>query len=140
MRGELSFFILATEDRDKILRMISKVLGISDEKIKRFSKSQVLTGHYGYPIEHFKIKLDEKEVKEVLRTIIKGLSEVDRSFFLDEIDEYFDSRGRLYIRLDKQRLCLGRINLLDKDPIRLVIYGVRQTKMLEFLQQVIRDE
>jgi len=140
LRGELSFFILATEDRDKILEMISKVLGISSEKIKRFSKSQILTGHYGYPIEHFKIQLSNSDVKEVLRIIMRKMSGVDRSFFLEEIDEYFDNRGRLYIRLDKQRLCLGRINLSDRDPIRLVVYGTHRTKILEFLQQVSRNE
>jgi RNA binding exosome subunit len=42
----------------------------------------------------------------------------------DELDLYLknnvDLKGSMYLRLDKQKLCLGRLELSDNDAVRMV--------------------
>jgi len=126
LKGEISLLILATESRGKILKAISKTLNIPLDTIEEKSTRQMLTGYFGYPIEHFKFPLRGGRCEEVIRTIINELPATDRNFLLENIDDFTDKRGNLYIRLDKQEACLGRLKLSDNDPVRIMIKGGRR--------------
>ena len=65
------------------------------------------------------------------------MSDADKCLLLDEIEDYVDSKGNLYIRLDKQRLCLGRVNLSEKDPVRIVIKNKRE-KIIKLIKQAVK--
>ena len=42
----------------------------------------------------------------------------------EELDRYLknnvDRKGSVYIRLDKQKLCLGKLELSDNDAVRII--------------------
>jgi RNA binding exosome subunit len=42
-----------------------------------------------------------------------------RNQLKDELGEHLDEHSALYLRLDKQRLLSGRLELTDADPVRI---------------------
>lgn len=139
MKSELSLFVLATEDKEKILNCIAKTLNVSKEKLEKIIRTQKLKGHFGYLIEYLKVKFNEEETANLLKTIFKKLSEADKYYFLEEIDEYIDVKGNLYLRLDKQRICLGKVSLSDKDPVKIDVKGKRE-KIISLIKKVIEED
>jgi RNA binding exosome subunit len=50
---------------------------------------------------------------------VQELSSLDQQRLLDESEERLDDGGNLYFRLDKQRAYLGKVNLLETDPVKM---------------------
>lgn len=95
-----------------------------------------LSGHYGNPIIYITIKLSSSDVKNILSVMKEKLPEEDRNYLLNTIDEYFH-KSTVYIRLDKQRLCQGKLSLVEEDPIKIVIRNVNPSFIEKWLT---RDE
>lgn len=81
-------------------------------------KKQRLVGHFGNPIFFVTIKLRGKRAEEVFEKFVNSLPERDRKRILS--GAFRDKQGRVYLRLDKQQLMLGKFVLSDRDPVRLV--------------------
>jgi RNA binding exosome subunit len=119
--AEINIVVHATENEKKILDSLYGILSIPAEKFI----SSVSDGHWGNKISILNATIDGQVAKELILKIISLLNSVDR---------YVDEKGNLYIRLDKQRICKGRISLSDSDSIRIRFRPIRRYKPSSNLQ------
>ena len=112
----------ATEDESKVLKALLNVLP-PDLRSLVETRVERLTGYYGNPITRIVIRLRRDHALEALRYIVSNLSEVDRRYLLDSLEQRYDRRSnRLFIRLDKQEAYLGRLALSEgSDTVRISI-------------------
>ena len=107
--ADVSIIIHATEDENKILDAIGSILSIDTD---RFSHMES-TGHWRNRISLLTGNLETDEANRLAQKILSSLSSAERDQF--SIDE----KGNLFLRLDKQRICQGRISLSESDSIRV---------------------
>ena len=107
--AEISIIIHATEDKDKILRSLNALLGIPENGFF----VGVASGHWQNQILFLTTHLDERPANELYSKINNVLSEESG------LTNLLDKKGNLYIRLDKQALCKGRLALLERDSVRI---------------------
>jgi RNA binding exosome subunit len=113
--AQVSLVIHATEDGGKVLQAIQEVLLVPAE---RFSNSPS-EGHYKNRIALLRAILSSQEAAKLARRIISLLNSTDRDQLSSLLHEYSDEKGNLYIRLDKQRICQGRVSLSNTDAIKI---------------------
>ena len=119
MRLGVSFIVQSTEDEEKILSSVIKTLSIDGGR-ERLSSAK-LQGHYKNPLTYIEISLKRGEPSKVFKRVMEGLDPGDRERLLENIQDYMDDKRRLYLRLDKQDICLGRISLSQRDAVRIVL-------------------
>ncbi|MFQ6011896.1 MAG: RNA-binding domain-containing protein, partial [Nitrososphaerales archaeon] len=115
--GEISFFAHATEDLEKLVEGVSVRLNIPIETFER-TKGE---GHFGNPIQINRAHFGHEESEALVKKIVGEIETEEKVTLGHEIDNHIDSKGTLYLRLDKQELMLGRLTLGEKDPIRIKI-------------------
>jgi RNA-binding protein len=128
--AEINIVVHATENENKILHSLYDVLSIPAEKFS-YSFSE---GHWGNKILVLTATIDGQVAKDLVLKIISLLNSVDRYHLSNFFDKYVDEKGNLYIRLDKQRICKGRISLSERDSIRIRFRPVRRYKPSSNLQ------
>lgn len=128
--AEINIVVHATEDENKILHSLFDVLSIPSEKFS-YSFSE---GHWGNKILVLTATIDGQVAKDLILKIISLLNSIDRYHLSNFFDKYVDEKGNLYIRLDKQRICKGRISLSDMDSIRIRFRPVKRYKPSSNLQ------
>lgn len=114
---EVSAFAYATEDEEKVERAIRNII---PEEARFKIERKRLRGHYNDPITHITVKITKKKwATEMLQTVIKSLSTLDRYRLMEEIEERVDDAGSLFLRLDKQR-AYGSVEVLNEvDSVRV---------------------
>ena len=115
--AEISFLIHSTEDRDRVINQVSSILIVDKDEFE----SENLLGHWGNQIEMIKARLKGKFANDVADTILTSLDTYDRKKMLHSLDDYVDDKGALHLRLDKQKFCVGKIELSDIDSIKMKI-------------------
>ena len=128
--AEINIVVHATEDENRILHSLFDVLSIPAEKFS-YSFSE---GHWGNKILVLTATIDGQVAKDLILKIISLLNSVDRYQLSNFFYKYVDEKGNLYIRLDKQRMCRGRISLSERDSIRIRFRPVRRYKPSSNLQ------
>ena len=128
--AEINIVVHATENENKILHSLYDILSIPAEKFT----SLVSDGHWGNKISILTATIDGHVAKELVLKIISMLNSVDRYHLSNFFDRYIDEKGNLYIRLDKQRICKGRISLSDSDSVRIQFKPIRRYKPSSNLQ------
>ncbi len=115
---DVSILIHATEDENKIRRIVSDYFIAFDKSLKITSVRT--EGHWRNPIFRLRMSLNNG-ITDILNTLYLELMNV---YGKDTIEDYLykntDERGYKYMRLDKQKFCIGKIFLSDSDSIRLV--------------------
>jgi hypothetical protein len=115
---EISTFSHATEDEDKVENAITNLL--PEENRDLWLTRKTLKGYHGDPITIVTGKIRTKKgATGVLRRVVQALSSLDQQRILDELEERLDEGGNLYIRLDKQNAYLGKVRLLETDPVKM---------------------
>lgn len=122
--AEINLVLHATEDEGRVLKAIEDVLLISS---KHFSSS-ASEGHYKNKILLHKAVLSSHEAGSLAKRLISLLNSADREHLSRLVHEYSDEKGNLYIRLDKQRMCQGRVSLSETDAIRIRFKPVKRYK------------
>ncbi|HEU0143801.1 MAG TPA: RNA-binding domain-containing protein [Nitrososphaera sp.] len=122
--AEINLVLHATEDEDRVLKAIEDVLQVQS---KRFSSSYS-EGHFKNRIVLQKAILSSHEAGSLARRVVSLLNSTDREHLSRLIHEYSDEKGNLYIRLDKQRICQGRVSLSESDAIRIRFKPVKRYK------------
>ena len=120
--AEINLLLHATEDGGKVLRAIEGLLSISPE---RFS-STPSEGHYKNKILLLKATLSSQEAAALALRIMSLLNSLDRERLSSALPEYSDEKGNLYLRLDKQRVCQGKVSLSETDAIRIRFKPVKR--------------
>jgi len=128
--AEINVVVHATENEYKILQSINNVLLITPEK---FSHS-VSGGHWGNRILLLTATVDGQSAKDLIVKIMSSLNSNDKYLLSTLFDKYVDWKGNIYIRLDKQRICNGKISLSESDSIRIRFRPVRRYKPSSNLQ------
>jgi hypothetical protein len=113
--AEISFLIHATEDRDRVINLISSILLVNRHEFE----AENLLGHWGNEIAIIKCRLNGKFANDVASIILNSLDTFDRKKMLYSLDDYVDDKGTLHIRLDKQWICESKIQLSDIDSIKI---------------------
>jgi RNA binding exosome subunit len=115
---DISILVHATEDENKIRRIVSDYFMAFDKSLK--TTSVKTEGHWRNPIFRLRMSINNG-IADVFNNIYSELLNV---YGKDTVEEYLykntDERGFKYMRLDKQKFCIGKIFLSDSDSIRLV--------------------
>lgn len=122
--AEVNLLLHATEDGGKVLQSIQDTLAVPSE---RFSSSPS-EGHYKNKILLLKAMLASQEAGELAFRIMSLLNSSDRERLSGSLSEYSDEKGNLYLRLDKQRICQGKVSLSETDAIRVRFKPVKRYK------------
>ena len=109
--------IHATEDISKIFQSFKDILEIDEE-------SFIITETEGYfenPIIMLNAKLVKKQAKAFMKKFLKLLSINQINQLIEEIEErVVDSK--FHLRLDKQELLKGKLELSEKDTVKIKIH------------------
>jgi RNA binding exosome subunit len=135
---EVSYFLHATEDYDRVITAIAKVLHIQSES---FTSSEA-QGHYGNPIKVVRAHLIGKEAVDFVRVLFESFSSVQKQEMFANIDRSLNEHGDLFIRLDKQRLLSGKLVSSDIDPVRIKIklrFNIGRDSILQAYQALLKD-
>jgi RNA binding exosome subunit len=114
---EVSYFLQATEDEEKVRRAVAGLLGgqISEER-------QEAEGHHGNKIVWIRNHLKGDQAEAALREIVAHLGEEEKTEILGSLGSALDEHNALYIRLSKQVLVMkGDAVLASSDPIRVKV-------------------
>lgn len=120
--AEVDVVLHATEDQAKVLSSIEKALVIPAADFS----GEPSEGHFGNKIVFLRAMLASKEAGTLAARIMSTLNSADRQELADHVQEYSDEKGNLYLRLDKQRICQGRISLSESDAVRIKFKPVRR--------------
>jgi RNA-binding protein len=128
--AEINLVLHATEDEDKVLKAVEDVLLVPS---KHFSSSPS-QGHYKNKILLQKAMLSSQEAGSLAKRVISLLNTADRKDLSRLVHEHSDEKGNLYIRLDKQRMCQGRVSLSETDAIWIRFKPVKRYKPSSAIQ------
>jgi RNA binding exosome subunit len=120
--AEISLVIHATEDKEKIMKSLQDTLQILVDKFSIES----LEGHYKNRILALKSILSNDEANKLASHISSNLSSLDRQEVRDNMNQFTDEKGNLYLRLDKQRLCQAKISISVADTVRVKFKPVKR--------------
>jgi hypothetical protein len=131
---EVSLFVHATEDLDKVMESLKNVLGDNIANVS-FHRDD-LQGHYGNPIIFLKAKIREDALlKGIMEALAERIENADRGYLLPNAERCTDDKGIFFLRLDKQAAYLGRIAASQADPIHIKIRPRQKSDSISTLFQ-----
>jgi RNA binding exosome subunit len=104
----ITTFIQATEDEDKVLEAIGTFIPdeIDDDDV--LFDVEETKGFFGNPIKVVNVEIKRsRAVRAFLNHFRELLSEEDRRYILENLEEKVDEEGTLYVRFNKQKAYLG---------------------------------
>lgn len=113
---EVAYIAHATEDEGRIRSAVSNMLGIEMEP-----EVQRMEGHFGNEIIRVVYHITGEEAYKTFRKIFDNMPEKVKKRITDSISMYIDEHFSLYVRLDKQEIIRGRIELSESDAVRIKI-------------------
>lgn len=111
----ISVVIHATEDKDKVISKIVKVLSLNSARFQEFNTR----GHWGNQIILLNISLGQTLAGKILNTIYTSLGNNKKTAFLSSLEQSIDEKYNLHVRIDKQSICREEISLSDQDSIKI---------------------
>jgi RNA binding exosome subunit len=111
----ISVVIHATEDKDKVISKIVKVLSINSARFQEFNTR----GHWGNQIILLNLSLGQTLAGKILKTIYTSLGNNKKTAFLSSLEQSIDEKYNLHVRIDKQSICREEISLSDQDSIKI---------------------
>ena len=113
---DLSYFIHATEDPEKVNFAVAKLLG-TDATFE----SQDMAGHFGNAIREVGVHLHGVEAEDSLGRLVSSLPGSLREELVRDIDKLVDEHSSLFIRIDKQKLVEGELVRGSNDVVRIKV-------------------
>jgi RNA binding exosome subunit len=113
---EVSYFVHATEDPDTIASAVSTLLSVDAQP-----EEEKMEGHFGNPIVRVRHSIIGEDAATALGRIATRLPESTKDKLERGIREFLDEHSALYLRFDKQRLVVGRLEEGTGDPIRVKV-------------------
>jgi RNA binding exosome subunit len=111
----ISVVIHATEDKDKVISKIVKVLSLNSARFQEFNTR----GHWGNQIVLLNLSMGQTLAGKILKTIYTSLGDNKKTAFLSSLEQSMDEKYNLYVRIDKQSICREEISLSDQDSIKI---------------------
>jgi RNA-binding protein len=128
--AEANLVIHATEDQEKVLGSLDDNLNLSPDKFS-VTPSE---GHYKNRILMLKAIFSSSEATELAANIASKLNSLDRQELWQNMSQFSDEKGSLYLRLDKQRLCQGKVSIALADSIRIKFKPVKRYRPTSYLE------
>ena len=122
--AEVNLLLHGTEDGAKVLQSIHDTFSVPPERFSIMPSE----GHYKNKIHLLKTALSSQEAGDLALHIISLLNSSNRERLSSSLSEYSDEKGNLYLRLDKQKLCQGKVSLSETDAIRVRFKPVKRYK------------
>lgn len=113
--AEVNLVLHATEDQQKVLAAVEKALAVSPAGFATVPSE----GHFGNRIMLAKATLSSRGANDLAARILSALNRADRQLLAGRVQDYTDEKGNLYLRLDKQRICQGKVSFAENDAIRI---------------------
>ncbi|AFN04727.1 hypothetical protein PFDSM3638_09625 [Pyrococcus furiosus DSM 3638] len=139
-------FIHATEDPEKVLEAL-ETLFPEDISPKDVEFEIIETeGYFGNPILVLDAELKHsRNIRKFLENLRNLLSEEDKKYLLEHIEEKVDETGTFYIRFDKQKAYLGEVKVSEgEDVIHLRIkvkaFPMRKESVVEAVKKWLEGE
>ena len=107
----------ATEDITKFFDTFEELFQIKQEDFN----IQNLKGHYDNPITMLQAKLAKNNAKNFLNKLISDLPKSRRLELIETIEERIHNSA-FHLRLDKQKLATGKLDLGEKDSVKVKLY------------------
>lgn len=120
--AEVDLVLHATEAADRVSKSISDSLQILPEKFSRMPTE----GHFKNKILLLKANLSSQEAAALALRVKSLLNSGDKNELYRNLVRYLDEKGSLYLRIDKQRLCQGKVSLSESDSIRIRFRPVKR--------------
>ena len=120
--AEANLVIHATEDQERIMGSLHDNLDVVPEKFT-ITPSE---GHYKNRILLLKAIFSSSEANQLATNIASKLNSLDRQELWQNMDQFSDEKGNLYLRLDKQRLCQGKVSISSADSVRIKFKPVKR--------------
>ena len=134
---EITWLVHATENGDRITNNLVELFSLSKDRIESYD----LEGHFGNPILFHRARLTGDEVDKFVYSLFSSLSDVDKKLLDLELSKHLDEYGALYIRIDKQSLCEGKVSISEVDAIRIRLKprsGLKPHEKLEYYRVLLR--
>lgn len=135
---EVSYFLHATEDYERVIDSIAKVLNIQSESFT-LSDTQ---GHYRNQIKIVRAHLIGKGAGDFALWLFGIFQSIQKQDILTDIDRSLNEHGDLFIRFNKQRLLSGKLASSDTDPVRIKIklrFNIGRDSILQAYQTLLKD-
>jgi RNA binding exosome subunit len=113
--AEINLLIHATEDKERMLNLITDLLRTDKHELN----STRLIGHWGNHIDMVKARLEGKRARDLSTFIFSSLDIYDRESLLKSLDDHVDDKGNFHLRVDKQKVCEGKVELSEVDSIKI---------------------
>ena len=107
----------ATEDITKFFDAFEELFQIKQKKFN----IQNLKGHFDNPITTLQAKLTKKDAKSFVEKLVSDLPKDQQQELLESLEERIHNSA-FHLRLDKQKLVVGQLDLRDKDPVKVKIF------------------
>jgi len=107
----------ATEDIAKFFDAFEELFQMKQEDFD----IQNLMGHFDNPITMLQAKLTKKDAKGFVEKLISDLPKDQQNELLENLEDRIHNSA-FHLRLDKQKLVSGKLDLMDKDPVKVKIF------------------
>ncbi|MGQ9719504.1 MAG: RNA-binding domain-containing protein [Nitrososphaerales archaeon] len=134
---EITWLVHATENGDRIIKNLVELFPLSKDSIESYD----LKGHFGNPILFHRARLTNDEADKFVYSLFSSLSDVDKKVLDLELSKYLDEHGALYIRINKQSLCEGKVGMSEVDAIRIRLKprsGLKFHEKLQYYRGLLR--
>lgn len=111
---EVSYLVHATEDAERIGSAVTSILGSVGEP-----EVDEMEGHFGNRIVRVSHHLTGEDAVRTFNTMVSRMEPSLKRRLRDELGHHLDEHCALFLRLDKQRMMAGKLELTDADPVRL---------------------
>ena len=113
---EVTYLVHATEDPEKVRRVVSTLLRSSAEP-----EMEQLEGHFGNKIVRARLHLTGDEASSAVRNVLKSIPSGLKAEIISDLTSFIDEHSAFFLRLDKQRLVAGSTALGSGDAVRLKV-------------------
>jgi RNA binding exosome subunit len=113
----IDVIVHATEDILKIFQSFNEILEIDEES---FTITET-TGYFENPIIILNTKLVKKQAKSLMKKFLELLPDNQINQLIEEIEER-TADSKFHLRVDKQELVKGKLELSEKDTIKIKIH------------------
>jgi len=137
--AELSVIANATEDFEKVRTAVRNLMpsGLRDRAVFTQENS---TGYHGNPIMTLRATFtDRSDIEDLIRQIASKMTSLDRANLTDDLNQYVDEDGNLYLRFDKQAAYLGELHLRQEDSIRIKVRFRGTRDKPEAMRKILRE-
>ena len=113
----VNVIVHATEDITKFFDAFEELFQIKQEEFT----IQNLKGHFDNPIITLQTKLTKKTARVFVEKLISDLPKDQQNELLENLEERIHNSA-FHLRLDKQKLVSGKLDLREKDPVKIKIF------------------